>query len=219
MYRIVGITLLAGLILAVSGCDRGNLPSAVEPATSHEAQPPPSPDVGDIAHFHDCKKLPQRKLSVFEECLVGRLKNQCTAAADCVLTCLASPDGHSVGGGCDHVCFGNNVRFGLKDRPTAIDECREAPLIAQNPVVASEVTGPTENLMTREQGLAIARKAATARGYDLGRYSLDTFGLELSEDGGQWMFGFLCKPIPPPGCSFLVIVDRRTGIAEVFPGE
>ncbi|WP_157476208.1 hypothetical protein [Lysobacter sp. Root690] len=219
MHRIVGTLLLAGLTLAAGGCGAGNLPPATGPVASHEAQPPPPPDTGDIAHFHGCTTLPRRELSAYEDCLVGRLKNQCTPAADCVLTCLASPHGHSVGGGCDHVCFDNNLRFQRKDRPTAMDQCREASSIAQNPGAAQEGSGPAEGLMTREQALPIARKAATAHGYDLERYSLDTFGNELSEDGGEWMFGFLCKPVPPPGCMFLVVVDRRTGIAEVFPGE
>lgn len=218
MHRILGTMLTAGLILAACGCGGGNLPSASGPAAPHEAQPPPPPDVGDIAHFHGCTTLPQRKLSAYEDCLVGRLKSQCTPAADCILTCLASPHGNSVGGGCDRVCFGNNLRFQPKDRPSAMDQCPGAS-IAQNPGAAREGSGPAEGLMTREQGLAIARKAATAHGYDLERYSLDTFGLELSEDGGQWTFGFLCKPVPPPGCMFLVIVDRRTAVAEVFPGE
>lgn len=211
--------MLAGLILAASGCGRGNLPSESNPAASLDAQPPPPADVGDVAHFHSCTTLPQRKLSAYEDCLVDRLKNQCTPAADCVLTCLASPHGHSVGGGCDHVCFGNNVRFGLKDRPTAMDECREATSIAKSQDAMSEGSRKTESLMTREQGLAIARKAATAHGYDLGRYSLDTFGREQSKNGGEWMFAFLCKPVPAPGCTFMVVVDRQTGITKVFSGE
>lgn len=219
MHRIVAMTLVAGLILAMSGCGRGNLSAGAETATSQEAQPPPPPDVGDIAHFHGCAELPRRKLSAYEDCLAGRLKKQCTPAADCVLTCLASPHGHRVGGGCDHVCFGDNVRFQPKDRPTAMDECRETTSIAKRQNAATEGSRQTESFLTREEGLAIARKAATAHGYGLERYSLDAFGRELSEDGGQWLFGFLCKPVPPPGCTFLVVVDRRTGIAEVFPGE
>ena len=77
-----------------------------------------------------------------------------------------------------------------------------------------------DGLMSREQGLDRAREVAKEDGRDLARYELDTFGDELTEDRSEWMFVFQCKPMPaPPGCHFMVVVDRRTGDARLFPGE
>ena len=74
--------------------------------------------------------------------------------------------------------------------------------------------------MSRIAALEIGRKAAAASGYDLAKYKLDTFGNELTEDQSEWVFGYLCSPgPPPPGCNFLVVVDRTTGKATVYPGE
>ena len=74
--------------------------------------------------------------------------------------------------------------------------------------------------MSRTAALEIARKAAAANGYDLAKYKLDTFGKELSEDQSEWVFGYLCSPgPPPPGCHFLVVVDRSTGKTTVYPGK
>lgn len=78
---------------------------------------------------------------------------------------------------------------------------------------------PRDGLMNREQGLARAREVAKSSGRDLARYELNTFGDELTEDRSEWVFIFQCKPIPPPpGCHFMVVVDRRTGDARLFPG-
>ena len=80
-----------------------------------------------------------------------------------------------------------------------------------------------DGLMTRERGLIIAREFAKSEGRDLTKYELDTFGhdfgSELTEDRAEWMFVFLCKPIGPPGCQFMVVVDRRTGKAQLIRGE
>ena len=74
--------------------------------------------------------------------------------------------------------------------------------------------------MTREQGFEIARKAAKDHNYDVTRYVLDTFGRKLSEGGTEWIYVFNCKAVPaPPGCFFMVTVDRRTGNAEVLRGQ
>jgi hypothetical protein len=70
---------------------------------------------------------------------------------------------------------------------------------------------------SRAAALEISRKAATGSGYDLSKYKLDTFGRELSEDQREWLFGYICYP--SPGCHFLVVVDRKTGKATVYPGE
>ena len=74
--------------------------------------------------------------------------------------------------------------------------------------------------MSRAAALEISRKAATASGYDLAKFKLDTFSNELSEGQAEWRFGYLCSPgPPPPGCHFSVVVDRTTGKATVHPGQ
>ncbi|MFD1296940.1 hypothetical protein [Lysobacter gummosus] len=80
--------------------------------------------------------------------------------------------------------------------------------------------GRSDTGISESQALEISRKAAEKHGYDLRRYTLDTFGDSTSGDGKQWLFVYLCAPSPPPpGCSFLVAVDRKTGSASVHPGE
>jgi len=71
--------------------------------------------------------------------------------------------------------------------------------------------------VSRTAALEISRKAAAASGYDLAKYKLDTFGRELSEDETEWLFGYICHP--SPGCHFLIVVDRKTGKATIYPGE
>jgi hypothetical protein len=73
--------------------------------------------------------------------------------------------------------------------------------------------------ITESQGLEISRKAATSAGYDLGRYKLDAFGDRTGDSDREWLFVYLCSPgPPPPGCSFMVVVDRETGASTVHPG-
>ena len=72
----------------------------------------------------------------------------------------------------------------------------------------------------RDKALEIGKLAATKYGYDLTKYELETFGEELSTKNDAWMFVFMCKPTPaPPGCHFMVVVNRQSGVSEVFPGE
>lgn len=73
--------------------------------------------------------------------------------------------------------------------------------------------------VTYERAVEISRQAAKEHGYDLGKYRLDTFG-DPAADKGKWLVAYLCGPEPPPpGCSFIVVVDRRTGDTEVYPGQ
>ena len=98
--------------------------------------------------------------------------------------------------------------------PGAFAQAQRLPVASVKSEVASD------GLMARAQGLIRARELAKSEGLDLARYELDTFGTELTEDRGEWMFVFICKPVPPPpGCMFMVVVDRRTGKAQLFPGE
>jgi hypothetical protein len=73
--------------------------------------------------------------------------------------------------------------------------------------------------ISRAEGLRLAEFAARRNGYDLSRYKLDTFGNELSQDHTKWVFVYLLKPAPPPGGFFMVLINRRTGAAEISPGE
>lgn len=125
MHQVFRALALTALIALAPGCGE---PSVTQPLPSDvlEQTAPPlplPPQVGDIDTFHACKALPERPLSRQEQCLVSKLRGHCTPAADCVLTCLASPDGPRVGGGCDHVCFG--YYHAWADRPKAMDECRD----------------------------------------------------------------------------------------------
>ncbi len=73
--------------------------------------------------------------------------------------------------------------------------------------------------VTYERALEISREVAQKHGYDLGKYRLDTFGDPAAEKG-KWLIVYLCGPKPAtPGCSFMVVVDRKTGNTAVHPGE
>jgi hypothetical protein len=124
MLRIARIIAFAVVLVALVGCGEKDTSSNAETAISDAPERAP-PDVGDITHFHGCTALPTREVSPYEACLVDRLRAECTPAADCVLTCMASPNGIEVGGGCDHVCFGYNVHHQWEERPKAMDECRD----------------------------------------------------------------------------------------------
>ena len=73
--------------------------------------------------------------------------------------------------------------------------------------------------VTYERAIEISREAAQKNGYDLGKYRLDTFG-DPAADKDKWLIAYLCGPEPPPpGCGFMVVVDRKTGSTEIYPGE
>lgn len=74
-------------------------------------------------------------------------------------------------------------------------------------------------LITENEALTISRKAALDAGHDLERYHLDTSGDRTGGDDKEWLFVYLCKPVPPPpGCSFMVVVDRRSGASRIVQG-
>lgn len=78
---------------------------------------------------------------------------------------------------------------------------------------------PETQPVTYERALEISREAAQKHGYDLGKYTLDTFG-DPAADKDKWLIVYQCVPVPaPPGCSFLVAIDRETGKVEIHPGE
>lgn len=130
VYRVFLPVVVLAFAVVVSACGKSASGGTAAQSIARISQPPPPPpppppDVGDIRHFHNCRNIPRRALSQSEACLVEKLRADCTAAADCVLTCLSSPDGANVGGGCDHVCFGYEIHHSWNDRPKAMDECRE----------------------------------------------------------------------------------------------
>lgn len=103
MMRLTSLCLCVVLgFSVVAGCSVEQGPVASADAAA--APPPPPPDVGDIGRFLACKAEPRRELSARERCQVEALAARCTPADDCLVSCIASPDGHRVGGGCSHVC-------------------------------------------------------------------------------------------------------------------
>ncbi len=101
--------LCVALFALLAGCGMSsNAPSKGEVLESVPPPPPPPPapsDVGDISQFHSCKAKPRRNLSAREQCQIAKLTARCTAADDCLVSCITSPQGYQVGGGCSHVCF------------------------------------------------------------------------------------------------------------------
>jgi hypothetical protein len=80
------------------------------------------PDVGAVTAFQHCRAAPRRALSVRERCVIAHYAENCTPAADCMVTCIASPDGVRVGGGCAHVCApGPNPWSSLPPQPADCD--------------------------------------------------------------------------------------------------
>lgn len=76
-----------------------------------------------------------------------------------------------------------------------------------------------ERPVTYARALEISRAAAQKHGYDLDKYRLDTFG-DPAAGKDKWLIVYLCSgESPPPGCSYMVVIDRKSGASEVFPGE
>jgi len=74
--------------------------------------------------------------------------------------------------------------------------------------------------LSREDALAIVVSSAKAHGYDLKNYKRSTFPFELSKDGKEWTFYYLCTPPPVrPGCDLVVTLQRNTGAVRFSKGE
>ena len=82
------------------------------------------PDVGQVDRFLECSAKPRRELSPREQCEMEALRARCTPHNDCYVSCIASPHGTVVGGGCAHVC-GLPAQGGLQ--PAAFEECKNLP--------------------------------------------------------------------------------------------
>ena len=116
------VCLLLALTLGV--CDA----PVADPSNSQgaiEATGLPVLDVGDVDNFNSCNATPRRPLSAQDVCKLEILVKHCTPAADCLVSCISSPDGRQVGGGCEHVCFRGPHDW--SERPQSIDKCDSLP--------------------------------------------------------------------------------------------
>jgi hypothetical protein len=107
------------LVLALVGCQR-----AAAPAAGNTVSVPPPPDVGSVSQFLNCKANPRRPLNEREKCEMSALAARCTTLDDCYVSCIASPDGIHVGGGCTHVCFGMHSEAPM---PVELSNCSNLP--------------------------------------------------------------------------------------------
>ncbi|ALN64749.1 putative lipoprotein [Lysobacter antibioticus] len=121
-FAIVALTLFA---LSAVGC--GGTPAPSDATASAAADPfvPAPPDVGDVGRYHACKATPRRALSERERCEIAALATHCSPANDCLVSCLSSPGGVNVGGGCWHVCFSGMHRD--EPAPPGFAECERSP--------------------------------------------------------------------------------------------
>lgn len=109
-------------LLLMAGYTQETAPS---PVSQVDVQAPPPPDVGDISRFLNCSAEPRRDLSARERCEIAAFKARCNALDDCYVSCLSSPAGVFIGGGCGHVCtFGPHPGAPY---PAAVDACASEP--------------------------------------------------------------------------------------------
>jgi hypothetical protein len=100
----------------LSACDSRNEGKKTSNVVAIEA-----PDVGKIDNFLSCKVGARRSLSAKEECQIKKLSTRCSVADDCLVSCISSPDGSKVGGGCEHVCY--QALQAEKNSPLSLKEC------------------------------------------------------------------------------------------------
>ena len=103
------------VLMLLASCNRNSHPAGASPSVAIEP-----PDVGSVSTYNQCKADPRRGLSVREKCQIEKLSARCTAADDCLVSCIASPQGHQVGGGCSHVCSGQHRG---ESKPPGWNEC------------------------------------------------------------------------------------------------
>jgi hypothetical protein len=121
----LALVAVALLVVGMSGCGEAPSPSRATTSTAADPFVPPPPDVGDVTRYQACKARPRRALSQREHCQIATFAAQCNQANDCLVTCLSSPDGDTVGGGCWHVCFSALHRD--EPLPPGFDECQRLP--------------------------------------------------------------------------------------------
>ena len=76
---------------------------------------------------------------------------------------------------------------------------------------------PNDELLSYERALEISREVAKRNGYDLTKYTLDTFGDPSAGGNDKWLIVYQCDP-PSHPCEFMVVVDRRDGSSEIIQG-
>ena len=121
-YLAKAFSLLLVGAVSVGGCAPE---SASEGGVHRVGALPPPPDVGSIERFDSCEARPRRALSAREQCQIEKLVARCTAADDCLVSCISSPHGSQVGGGCGHVCFSGPHRS--EPKPPGWNECNALP--------------------------------------------------------------------------------------------
>ena len=94
------LLLYLSLALLLCACERTPSP----PAASNAVNFPPPPDVGEVSRFLVCRATPRRVLTDRERCELKALSQSCTPTNDCYVSCITSPAGSQIGGGCEHVC-------------------------------------------------------------------------------------------------------------------
>lgn len=114
-------------VAALCACAKAPPAAAVAvPATTLEiSQRHNVRDYGDLKTYQSCSAKPRRELTELEKCAMAALSEDCTPAADCLVTCMSSPDGYKRGGGCYHICFDPSVGHSWQDRPSneVFDKC------------------------------------------------------------------------------------------------
>lgn len=108
------------LAFALAGCGASHAPPS-NPETVNSATDVSGVDVGDVGAFHSCNAQARRLLSPREERQIEILRLRCTPSADCLVSCIASPNGHQTGGGCAHVCF--DALHAWNEYPESIGQC------------------------------------------------------------------------------------------------
>jgi len=125
LVLVVGAVLMAGCAPAPDATANASERVVAAQKVAQGAPLPPRRklDFGDLDHYQSCSAKPRRELSHIEKCQIEKLSEDCTPAADCLVTCISSPDAEEIGGGCDHVCF--YPRHPWSSRPKVMDECEE----------------------------------------------------------------------------------------------
>jgi hypothetical protein len=115
------VALIFAWAIALLGCSAEPPPPvAVTASSSQESSPPRGPrDYGDLQSYQSCSATPRRALTEIEMCEIKALSRTCNPVTDCLVTCMSSPDGHKVGGGCYHICFGAAGGHSWQDRPSS----------------------------------------------------------------------------------------------------
>jgi hypothetical protein len=107
------------LVLAMlSGCHHDALGPEATAQSSAVAAKSFSRDFGEVGQYNSCAAVPRRPLSAQEHCQIEAYRSSCTKTNDCFVSCIASPDGYRVGGGCHHIC-------GVNPEPPDLTPCAE----------------------------------------------------------------------------------------------